>query len=242
DMIDDFLEPTTKNNTLYDTLCDYIKGSAILHQYQRKIVNGQLIANNDDIIFGIFAFKVVHQSVTNSYLEGKVFDIIGIQPKFKREILDKYNDIYDDGMTWYKLTPILEKLVTKGLVGQKNLQDQASNRIIPAYYVKSFYTNQQVSKKTLEDHLNTNQQISNVVIKLFQDLCKSRIDNDFDVSIYYKFLNDLNTKIPLEKSVLKSLFLPLEDFITIKERKEKEKKELKEKEYLTSDGDWCIDD
>ena len=231
--IDGYLEPTTINNTFMDTLIDYIKGSALLHQYQRSIKDGKLIANDDDIFNGLFTFYMLNQSAIGSYLENNVISVLIIadRPMFKRDIITSYNKTFKEGITDYKLKKVLDILMGKGKVNCVSLPDPLSNRMIEAYYLKGLALK---SEKTLLEHLSAKnmggaenlekdlitknmggdkENIIKTNMTPYVCIMRERISNKLSVSIYLNFINYLFFRLPPIWQALKSVNDELKNLI-----------------------------
>jgi len=233
-ILEGYLEPTTINNTLFETLCDYIKGSAVLHQYQREIKNNRLIANDDDIFNGLFVFRMVHQlnGGSSSFLENNVISAMMHSSKttlFKRDILMSYNSMYDAGMTDYKMKKVLNTLIAKGRVSFIMANDKDSNRSLEAYFIRNLVNKKETNfnedlntnlplgdKKDIKD-LNTISPLGNKNFTIYLNIMRNRAKKGLDNNIYLTLLNHLITKSLIRWEVIKSLKNALEDLITKKE-------------------------
>lgn len=200
ELIKDFLSHTTENNTMIETLIDYIKGCTLLYQYQRKIVDGKLISTVDDVILGAFVFLALHMNGC-SYLEDSVISLLAkeIKPMFKREILERYNVTNSSGLSEYRLNKLLNTLIEKGKIAHIQEYDEKSNRHLPKFFVKNLGTDfSTATARSLseEKRLITEQQEGSLVIKLIEEIREERTKLGLDNSIYLILQNRLITKLP----------------------------------------------
>lgn len=239
-----YLEPSTVNNTLIDSLKDYIRASAIIHQYQRETdKKGNLIANDDDIFNGLFVFEVLNQSKGGlvSFLENDILVLLASssksKPLLKREILETYPKMYEGrGLSDYKLKKILSDLQEKGRVFETHQFDDLSNRLQPAYsnssviknnsknnssviknknhLITNLNTKHMVSNKNHKIDLNTKLMVSNKALMVFEGLLRASSNDHCTMSTYVRFLNSLITKALIICSVIKWCLITKTDLIT----------------------------
>lgn len=226
--IEGYLEPTTINNTYIDSLIDYIKGSAIIHQYQREVnKQGQLMATWDDILNGLFTFFMVHEYSGSSHIENCILSVL-LSTKGSMtisETLTYYNNLFTPGITRYKLTKELDNLMGKGTINVIPKFDETANRPVDSFYVKNrdvVIKNKKadfgnLNTKNKEGHQNDEKNLIttykeghqgksrklNICLSPFIRIMQNRVQQALPIDIYLTWLFCLNTKVPSLKEVIK---------------------------------------
>ena len=228
DDIAGYLEPTTINNTYIDSLIDYIKGSAIIHQYQREVnKQGQLMATWDDILNGLFTFFMVHEYSGSSHIENCILSVLLVTTGSMTisETLTYYNNLFTPGITRYKLTKELDNLMGKGTINVIPKFDETANRPVDSFYVKNrdvVIKNkkadfQNLNTKNKEGHQNDEKNLIttykeghqgksrniDISLSIFFSIMKNRVQQALPIDPYLTWLFCLNTKVPSLKEVIK---------------------------------------
>jgi hypothetical protein len=124
--------------TISGKFMDYIKASAVLHQYQRETdVNGNIIASLDDYEYARFvfmklstAFGVPLNSVEENFMNilidaGEPLSVKEIAERFDHSIMWIYRNVKDE-----------DKFKETGLIHEITTWDEKSNKEVTKYYTK----------------------------------------------------------------------------------------------------------
>ena len=160
----DIFPPTITNRTLSKTFMDYIKASAVLHQYQRdKTEYGEVIANWFDYDYARFVF------CTCSTKTGVMLN------KIEQEFIEILNSKGDEALSVSEIRPLFSRgkdwiynnmgrLKELGVIGELHDWDDRSNKEVMKIYSKHLVSNTTKIRLSdaflsISDDKNKNQQI-----------------------------------------------------------------------------------
>ena len=124
--------------TISGKFMDYIKASAVLHQFQRDIdVNGNIIANLDDYEYARFVFMKLSTAfgVPLNSIEENFMNILidAHEPLSVKEIAERF----DHSISWiYRNVKDEDKFKETGLINEITTWDEKSNKEVTKYYTK----------------------------------------------------------------------------------------------------------
>ena len=124
--------------TISGKFMDYIKASAVLHQFQREIdVNGNIIANLDDYEYARFVFMKLSTAfgIPLNSIEENFMNILidAHEPLSVKEIAERF----DHSISWiYRNVKDEDKFKETGLINEITTWDEKSNKEVTKYYTK----------------------------------------------------------------------------------------------------------